>query len=1012
MKLGLTILIVFFIHTIVLGQHYYSHNYTVNDGLPSNAVRCIYKDIKDRMWVGTAAGLCLFDGKGFKVLDSENGLVGESIFSITEDEQQNIWIGSMKGGISKYDGKTFTNYTTNEGLVSDNVRLVWYSKKFHLLFIGTDDGCSVYDGKSFISIRAEDTKTPDLFMMGFLEGKDFVCCYPYDHNKYYKYYPKTKSFQSVHDPNYSRHFPSTSPLIQPNGDTIMGNNRDGINIIHNGIKKSFSRLGQVFDMKPDQDGNVWIAGWSENAMEKKMPGGLFKYNGKDIVRYSEKVGIDDPSVWSLYYDSTFHVLWVGTLNTGLYKIPLPAFEWFDKNDFGLNQLSILSLLNTLDNSLVIGTKGNLIFRAEKGTIKIANTEGLKKNLKSVSLDFRCIREDSKGDIYTSFSQSSLVRFSPGNNFSQPQIIRILPGVTQFAFDSHDTIFYTDKWWDRVYKCSLFPKMSEPIFMSFKDQNNPPTISKMFSKGDTIWYISQTEGVFCSIKGHIDFFRKQDPTLPRNISDICFDDFGNVILGSNTGEVIIAAYQKNKLKIKYRIQAGKEVVGNTIKFLVVDNTNHLFVGTNLGLNRIDLNSLYLKNKVITNFYDTETGYYDHSGKVAVCDKKGNIWIGTGSHLLKIESKLLNILSTLTPQLKFTGIDVNYQPESSFDFGVTNKFPHSNNNLIFHFTTTNYLNPEQTFYRYKLDGLSNKWSEYTSDAKAVFTSLNHGKYRFIVEAYNRIDNSRIGSLVYTFHVSPPWYLNWLFITGVSLLFILCIYLIIRFRTIQIRVMEEKKSEFTRQLATIEMRALQSQMNPHFIFNCINSIQGFILKNKTDEALGYLMDFAKILRQTLENASKEYISLEEELQYIQYYLNLELMRFDQKFKVEILLPEDINPQTIQIPPMIIQPHVENAIRHGLLHKQDEKGMLSIIFSMEEDIFKCVIEDNGVGRLKSKEIESWRQHTHKPQSTRITQDRIDLLNKSTQSDKYKVTITDLHADKGEGSGTQVEIILPLNIL
>jgi hypothetical protein len=238
MKLGLTILIVFFLHTIVLGQHYYSHNYTVNDGLPSNAVRCIYKDTKDRMWVGTAAGLCLFDGKGFKVLGSENGLVGESIFSITEDEQQNIWIGSMKGGISKYDGKTFTNYTTNEGLVSDNVRVVWYSKKFHLLFIGTDDGCSVFDGKSFISLRARDTKTPDLFMMGFLEGKDFVCCYPYDHDKYYNYYPKTKTFKPVLDPYYSRHYPSTSPLIQPNGDTIMGNFREGINVFHNGIKVS------------------------------------------------------------------------------------------------------------------------------------------------------------------------------------------------------------------------------------------------------------------------------------------------------------------------------------------------------------------------------------------------------------------------------------------------------------------------------------------------------------------------------------------------------------------------------------------------------------------------------------------------------------------------------------------------------------------------------------------------------------------------------------------------------
>jgi sensor histidine kinase YesM len=110
-----------------------------------------------------------------------------------------------------------------------------------------------------------------------------------------------------------------------------------------------------------------------------------------------------------------------------------------------------------------------------------------------------------------------------------------------------------------------------------------------------------------------------------------------------------------------------------------------------------------------------------------------------------------------------------------------------------------------------------------------------------------------------------------------------------------------------------------------------------------------------------------------------------------------------------MIIQPHVENAIRHGLLHKQDENGLLTIRFLVDEDTLKCLIEDNGVGRRKSNEIESWKQLAHKPQSTRITQDRIDLLNKSTQLDKYKVTFTDLHADKGEGTGTRVEIILPL---
>lgn len=1010
MRLGFIIGILLFVHSLCWGQHFYSKNYTVNDGLPSNSVRCIYKDTKERMWIGTGAGLCQFDGKSFKVLSSNNGLVGEKVYSITEDDQQNLWFGCMNGGISKYDGNTFINYTTKEGLVSDNVRVVWYSRKFHLLFIGTNDGCSVFDGKAFVSLSAYDIKTPDLYVMGFLEGDDYVCIYPYDHKQYYKFYPQSRKFILANDSYYLSHNTSTSPLIRPSGDTIIGSLRDGINILHNGINKSFKGMGQVFDFKPDQDANVWIACWSENALSKVMPGGLFKYDGKEVIQYSEKVGITDPTVWGLYYDTTFQVLWVGTLNLGMYKIPLPIFEWFDKKDVGLNELNIYSLLATKDNSLVIGTKGELLYRNENGVIKALQTNALKKLASSDPHEFNCIKQDRTGNIYASTYQSKLIKYSPSDNFTHPQIIWIGGGgATQFAFDTHDSVYYSDKWWDGTYHCSIFPKLTEPIYWGFKENNGPPNVIKMISCGDTIWYISQTEGLFRSLKGRIDYFRKQDPLLPRIINDICFDGNGNIIVGSNTGGVIIARYENNKLKIKHRLQSGKEIIGNTVNFLVVDNIHNLFVGTNLGLNRINLNALYSENQIISNFYDGEVGYYDHSGKVAERDEQGNIWVGTDSHLLKIDTKLLDRLAKTTPRIQITLLDVNYQPDSSIDLRVPKKFSHGNNNLIFHFVGTNYLNPDQTLYRYKLEGLSNNWSEYSTETKAVFTSLNPGNYHLVIEAYNRLDNAKKGSTEFIFQISYPWYLQGWFIIGSVLLLILFVFVIIRSRTEKIKKEEQKKSEFNRQLATIEMRALQSQMNPHFIFNSINSIQGFILKNKIDEARGYLMDFAKILRQTLDNATKELIMLEEELQYIQYYLNLELMRFDQKFKVDIRVPDNINPKFIQIPPMIIQPYVENSIRHGLLHKTDEQGLLSIEFSIVGKDLKCVIEDNGVGRKRSKEIESWKQLTHKPQSTRITQDRIDLLNKSTQVGKYRVTIFDLYDEHGEGSGTSVEIILPL---
>ena len=1010
MRIGFIFGLVFFLDLMVMGQHYYSRNINVNNGLPSNTIRCIFKDSKDVMWIGTGAGLCQYDGKKFSILGVKNGLVGESIYSITEDDEKNLWIGCMNGGISKYNGKKFTNFTTKNGLVSDDVRVVWYSRKFHLLLIGTNNGCSVFDGKKFVSISSKDSKTLDLYVMGFQEGTDFVCCYPYHQDKYYKYYPISKSFVPVKDPKYRTQYPSTSPLIQRNGDTLMGSLRTGLKVFNHGLKHSFQGLGQVFDMKEDTSRNVWIACWSENSLSKEMPGGLYKYDGQNVIRYSEKFGISDPTVWCLYYDSAFNILWVGTLNSGMYKIPVPAFAWYDPKDFKLTDLNVLSLMSSTNNDLWIGTKGFLLKRSQYGKIRIFNNFLIQKAIGNYLLEYNCIREDKNENVFASLYQSNLVKYSPIDYFNHPQLVIIKPGATQFTFDLHDKVYYSDRWWDGIYCCSIFPEISEPVFWSFSEKSAPTNITKVISSGDTIWYISHSEGLFRTCNGKIDYFRRQDSSIPKILNDICFDRQGNVIIGSNIGEVIITSYRENSLKILYRLQSGTAIMGNTIKFLVVDKKNHLFVGTDLGLTRINLTKLYSENKLVSNYYDNELGYYDYSGKVAECDKDGNIWIGTDSHLIKVDTKLLEQLSGCFQKVKISSLDVNYLNDTSFRADHPERFSFNQNNLIFHFSVSNLLNPEQTRYRYKLEGLSERWSEFSTDDKAVFTSLFLGKYRLIVESQNLLDNTKSESVSYDFRINPPWYFNLWTIIGFILFLIITVFWIIHFRTKRVREIEQKKSEYSKQLATIEMRALQSQMNPHFIFNSINSIQGFILQNKIDEARTYLMDFSKIIRQTLDNATKEYISLEDELEYLGYYLKMELMRFGKKFQVNIRIPENINPQQIQLPPMIVQPYVENSIRHGLLHKTEGQGKLTIEFIIEvENYLKCIIEDNGVGRKKSNEIESWKNLTHKPQSTKITQDRIDLLNLTSQSEKYKVNIIDLADEKGFPAGTRVELLLPL---
>ncbi len=235
----------------IKAQVIHGKNFTMDDGLPSNTVRSIFKDSRCIMWIGTSAGLCRFDGKNFTI----------------------------------YNGRTFINYTTKNGLVCDEVRRVWWSRKFHCLIIGTNKGVSVFDNRKFYSCSAKQLGSPsgELIGISYLEQKNCIDIHIYGWSKVIHYYP------SIH--KFGERPASISDNINP--------------------------------------------AWAEAPSYPEMPGGLYSYNGKTVERMSEKFGITDPSVWTVFYDSVFHTLFVGTLRQGMFRIPSPVFEWFEPAYYGL-----------------------------------------------------------------------------------------------------------------------------------------------------------------------------------------------------------------------------------------------------------------------------------------------------------------------------------------------------------------------------------------------------------------------------------------------------------------------------------------------------------------------------------------------------------------------------------------------------------------------------------------------------------------------------------------------------
>ncbi len=227
------------------------------------------------------------------------------------------------------------------------------------------------------------------------------------------------------------------------------------------------------------------------------------------------------------------------------------------------------------------------------------------------------------------------------------------------------------------------------------------------------------------------------------------------------------------------------------------------------------------------------------------------------------------------------------------------------------------------------------------------------------------------------------------------------------LQILESSETKTQLQQQATELEMRALRAQMNPHFIFNSLNSINRFILEKNSPQASRYLTKFSRLMRMILQNSQASLISMERELESLELYLNLEVLRFDNHFDYKISVAEDLDPSELRVPPLIIQPYVENAVWHGLMHKE-EKGQLDIEVSREDNYLYVRVVDNGIGRRKAAELASKSATKHKSMGLKITADRIAMIRRA-HSDESVIKLNDLVGPDGCAVGTEVIIKIPV---
>jgi hypothetical protein len=342
--------------------------------------------------------------------------------------------------------------------------------------------------------------------------------------------------------------------------------------------------------------------------------------------------------------------------------------------------------------------------------------------------------------------------------------------------------------------------------------------------------------------------------------------------------------------------------------------------------------------------------------------------------------------------------------------TIRLSYADNFFSIAFSALDYTNPEKNKYRYILENYEEEWNARDADRRiAEYTSVEPGSYTFNVigannDGYWNVEGCRLHIIVV-----PPWYDTLVFriIFGALIFTLLWTFIYWRLRSIKKKHDVEKKMlAIEKELFEIQQKALQLQMNPHFIFNSLNAIQSFVISNDTDKAIHYLSKFSQLMRLILTNSSETSIPLKEELKAVKHYIEIEQLRFDNKFDCLISVDPEIDQEFIEIPPMIIQPFVENAILHGLIHSEKE-GHVKIDIKLQQDYLFCSIEDNGVGREKAEKIRESSGIKRKSRGVIITKERLEILNKQSE-DKFAVKVIDLKDSAGTPTGPRVE----LNIL
>jgi ligand-binding sensor domain-containing protein len=948
-------------------------HYDIEDGLPSSEVYQVKQDSKGFNWFATSNGVSRYNGYEFENFSMADGLPDNTILEIFEDNFDIVWFLSLSCKISYYQKGKIYLYKYNDKLSKlfkpNPLKTSFYVDSNETLFLGIrNDGVYEISKDGNIKHHFENT-TPSISSLKSLEPDSGFFVYTTIR------YLFSKQIEFTFDNATLKY------TLKENIDVTYDNVRI-IRLRNNKIAFCSSRNVYFINDKKEIEINAfssrinWIYEDNENGFWVATVDGI--YFIKDFDFENKQKYLNDNSVTGILQDME-GAFWITTEGNSVYYTPSKYFLTFDKSS-GLNSEKT-NCLAIEANNIYAGGQDGFIYKIKNDKIE-----------EKINCTVDKVEVNSVNNIaYDPFEKKMWIAGKMKSGYLQNNHFILFP------FSTYHDIIFEDGNVNWAACSSALVKSDKRL----KDANCG--IGKVFKRSNALLKKSSNNILLGTMDGLWNYdistetYKEEGinfPQLRNRILDLAYTNDSTLVVATKGCGLLL--YDENSL---LQINTKKGLCGDNVLKLTIDS-NIIWAATNMGLNRITIQKNNPFEYSIKS-YTTNNGLASNE-VVDLVKIDGKIYAATNKGLTYFNSNYQENNSFEIP-LYINKILIN---ENDTSIEKEYKLKYNENNIKINFIALSYKNAGKLKYRYKMIGLDNHWI-YTNNREVQFTTLPADEYKFVLSCQNANGGWSKKFIQINFIIKEAFWNRWWFHLAETIITLALIIWLFKYRIKKVREEKEKNTELNKNLLKLKLKALRAQMNPHFTFNVMNSIQHYII-NKDDLAANkYLSKFSKLIRTILNNSEENTILLSEEIKALELYLELEAMRFDNSFKYEISIDKNIDTNEIEIPSMLIQPYVENAIKHGIL-PIDTNGKVKIEIQKVDQFLKCTIEDNGIGRHKASEKRA--NVEYKSYGTSITQQRLTVINELYDS-KLQEKITDLFNANGEAIGTKIEIYIPINI-